>query len=119
MRDQKNRRNRFSSNGRSFRRSGSFRNNTSGSGLGNFNRSRGNQNASKLLEKYSNLAREALSSGDKVLSENYFQHAEHFSRVLAGRNLSMQINNGSTEHKEKIQLEKEENNLSKESIKKE
>ena len=41
-----------------------------------------NHNASKLIEKYSNLAREALSSGDKILSENYFQHAEHFIRVL-------------------------------------
>ena len=43
---------------------------------------RNNHNASKLIEKYSNLAREALSSGDKILSENYFQYAEHFIRVL-------------------------------------
>ena len=43
---------------------------------------RNNHNASKLIEKYSNLAREALSGGDKILSENYFQHAEHFIRVL-------------------------------------
>ncbi len=42
---------------------------------------RNNHNASKLIEKYSNLAREALSSGDKILSENYFQHADHFSRI--------------------------------------
>jgi len=39
-------------------------------------------NVSKLIEKYSNLAREALSSGDKILSENYFQHADHFTRLL-------------------------------------
>jgi len=43
---------------------------------------RNNHNAPKLIEKYSNLAREALSSGDKILSENYFQHADHFTRVL-------------------------------------
>ena len=43
---------------------------------------RNNHNASKLIEKYSDLAREALSSGDKILSENYFQHADHFTRVL-------------------------------------
>ena len=43
---------------------------------------RNNHNASKLIEKYSNLAREALSSGDKILSENYFQHADHFTRIL-------------------------------------
>ena len=46
------------------------------------NSGRNNHNASKLIEKYSSLAREALSSGDKILSENYFQHAEHFVRVL-------------------------------------
>ena len=45
------------------------------------NAGRNNHNASKLIEKYSNLAREALSSGDKILSENYFQHADHFTRV--------------------------------------
>ena len=44
---------------------------------------RNNQNASKLIEKYSNLAREALSGGDKILSENYFQHADHFTRILS------------------------------------
>ena len=39
-------------------------------------------NISKLIEKYNNMAREALSSGDKILSENYFQHADHFTRLL-------------------------------------
>ncbi len=43
---------------------------------------RNNHNAPKLIEKYNNLAREALSSGDKILSENYFQHADHFTRIL-------------------------------------
>ena len=43
---------------------------------------RNNHNAPKLIEKYNNLAREALSSGDKILSENYFQHADHFMRIL-------------------------------------
>ncbi len=43
---------------------------------------RNNHNASKLIEKYNNLAREALSSGDKILSENYFQHADHFTRIF-------------------------------------
>ena len=46
---------------------------------------RNNQNASKLVDKYSNLAREALSSGDKILSENYLQHADHFTRILNER----------------------------------
>ena len=43
---------------------------------------RNNHNASKLIDKYNNLAREALSTGDKILSENYFQHADHFTRIL-------------------------------------
>ena len=43
---------------------------------------RNNHNAPKLIEKYNNLAREALSIGDKILSENYFQHADHFTRIL-------------------------------------
>ena len=44
---------------------------------------RNNHNASKLIDKYNNLAREALSGGDKILSENYFQHADHFTRILS------------------------------------
>jgi hypothetical protein len=43
---------------------------------------RNNHNASKLIEKYNDLAREASSNGDKILSENYFQHADHFTRIL-------------------------------------
>ena len=54
-----------------------------GSNFHRKNHGRNNHNASKLIEKYSNLAREALSSGDKILSENYFQHADHFTRILA------------------------------------
>ena len=44
------------------------------------------QSAEKLLEKYNALAKEALSSGDRILSENYFQHAEHFSRIVDDKN---------------------------------
>ena len=43
---------------------------------------RNNHNAPKLIEKYTDLAREAASNGDKILSENYFQHADHFTRIL-------------------------------------
>ena len=64
-----------------------FRNNNEGSKFSNndnFRRSvpgRNNHNAVKLIEKYNDLAREALASEDKILSENYFQHADHFTRV--------------------------------------
>ena len=81
-----NRRGNFRRNDRSFKSNGdrqkfvsNFSNNE------NFKRKspgRNNHNAPKLIEKYNNLAREALSSGDKILSENYFQHADHFTRIL-------------------------------------
>ena len=64
-----------------------FRNNNEGSKFSNndnFKRSvpgRNNHNAVKLIEKYNDLAREALANEDKILSENYFQHADHFTRV--------------------------------------
>ena len=48
---------------------------------------RNNQNAFKLIEKYTELAKEALSRGDKILSENYFQHADHFQRISEKQNL--------------------------------
>ena len=86
FRNNNGRRNNFRRNDRSFKSNGdrskygsNFSNNE------NFRRkipNRNNQNASKLIEKYNNLAREALSTGDKILSENYFQHADHFTRIL-------------------------------------
>ena len=63
-----------------------------GSNFQRKNYGRNNHNASKLIEKYSNLAREALSNGDKILSENYFQHAEHFIRVLEEKENSLNKN---------------------------
>ena len=53
---------------------------------------RNNHNASKLIEKYSNLAREALSNGDKILSENYFQHADHFTRIQNDQDAQRKLN---------------------------
>ena len=49
------------------------------------NNFRPTQSAEKLFEKYTNLAKEAFSTGDKTLSENYFQHADHFMRVIDDR----------------------------------
>ena len=81
------RRNRYRSNGdRSFHKNGSDQKlNSDFSNNSNFKRrhpGRNNQNASQLVEKYTSLAREVLLNGDKILSENYFQHAEHFIRIL-------------------------------------
>jgi len=50
------------------------------------------QSAEKLLEKYNTLAKEALSSGDKTLSENYFQHADHFMRIIENKNINQKQN---------------------------
>ena len=50
------------------------------------------QGAEKLAEKYNVLAKEALSSGDKILSENYFQHADHFMRIIGEKSLNQNKN---------------------------
>ncbi len=59
------------------------------------NLGRNSHNVSKLIEKYSNLAREALSNGDKILSENYYQHAEHFIRIQTDKESSLNKNQNS------------------------
>lgn len=59
----------FASN---FSNNDNFQRNTTG---------KNNFNLSKLIEKFNNLAAEAASGGDKILSENYFQHADHFTRI--------------------------------------
>ena len=91
-----NRRNNFRRGERNFKSNGerskfvtNFSNND------NFQRKipgRNTHNASKLIEKYNNLAREALSIGDKILSDNYFQHADHFMRILNDREIQRKSN---------------------------
>ena len=87
FRNNNGRRNNFRRNERNFKSNNERpKFNSNFSNNENFQRKipgRNNHNASKLIEKYSNLAREALSGGDKILSENYFQHADHFTRVLS------------------------------------
>ena len=102
-----NRRSNFRRNDRGFKNNNSdkskFTNNLNGNE--NFSRkngSRNNINAPKLFEKYSNLAREALSAGDKILSENYFQHADHFKRII-NDNLSLKKSRDFEEKKPAIE----------------
>ena len=64
---------RRSEEGSKFSNNNSFKRNVPG---------RNNHNAAKLIEKYNEMAREALASEDRVLSENYFQHADHFTRIF-------------------------------------
>ena len=83
------RRNGFRRNTRNFKSSNdNSKFNSSFSNNENFKRKapgRNNHNASKLIEKYNDLAREAQSNGDKILSENYLQHADHFTRIINER----------------------------------
>ena len=109
-----NRRNNFRRNDRSFKSnserekfSSSFSNND------NFKRKapgRNNHNAPKLIEKYNNLAREALSTGDKILSENYFQHADHFTRILKEQEISRKSKFISNNHIKNESSESDKNN---------
>ena len=84
-----NRRSNFRRNNRNFKTNGdSSKFVSSFSNSDNFKRKspgRNNHNAPKLIEKYNDLAREALSNGDKILSENYLQHADHFQRIFNER----------------------------------
>ena len=89
----KPKRNRFRSNNKGFRRNGSKNLRIGGinADSNNFQRKlfdrNGYNNAEKLLEKYQNLAKEASSNGDRILSESYYQYADHFLRVIENRNL--------------------------------
>jgi len=80
------RRNNFRRNDRNFKNNGDrSRFGSNYSNNDSFTRKapgRNNHNAPKLIEKYNDLAREASSNGDKILSENYLQHADHFTRIL-------------------------------------
>ena len=95
FRNNNGRRNNFRRNDRSFKNNSDRpKYNSNFSNNENFQRKipgRNNHNASKLIEKYNNLAREALSTGDKILSENYFQHADHFTRILNEQEINRKI----------------------------
>ena len=115
FRNNNTRRNNFRRNERTFKVNGDrnkYNNNFSNNDT--FQRKisgRNNHNASKLIEKYNNLAREALSTGDKILSENYFQHADHFMRVLSEREIQKKIfDNKSSKVDEKNFLKKIDKN---------
>jgi len=127
MRYNRPKRNKFRSNDRGFRRNDSQDSRIHGinSASKNFQRTpfgRNGLKAEKLLEKYNGLAKEALLSGDKILSESYYQHADHFLRVVENQN-SIQNNpkpyldNSSIEKNSdnKIIIEDEKNSSSQQS----
>ena len=77
-----------------FRRRGGPSNLNNGSdynnGNSNFNRNNGSMtnphNVEKTMQKFQQLAKDAQTSGDPVLVENYLQHADHYGRRLAELN---------------------------------
>ena len=109
MRYNRPRRNKFRSNDRGFRRNDSQDSRIHGinSDSKSFQRRSFSGNGfrpEKLLEKYNNLAKEASSNGDKILSESYYQHADHFLRVVESRNL---IQNNSNPHLDNSSIKKD------------
>ena len=116
-----NRRSRFKPNGdRGFRRNGNgHKPNGDFSNGSSFKRrhpGKNNQNAAKLVEKYNDLAREALSNGDKILSENYLQHSEHFSRILISQENLKSHDEKSSDPNVKSQVKLETENKESEEI---
>ena len=96
MRNRKSRMFRNRSNGRNFRHQGRDNKNmrltpdTFSNGKINF---KPHQSVEKLLERYKLLAKEALTTGDKTLAENYLQHADHFERMVSYKNSNQNGNN--------------------------
>ena len=126
FRNNNNRRNNFRRNDRNFKSNGERQKFSSNfSNNENFKRKapgRNNHNAPKLIEKYNDLAREALSNGDKILSENYLQHADHFTRILNEQEnlrknrLAENMNNENNLDNEKVknkslEIDEEKNNV--------
>tara|TARA_B100000029_G_scaffold301885_1_gene294777 strand:- start:1634 stop:2014 length:381 start_codon:yes stop_codon:yes gene_type:complete len=68
-----------------------------------------NQSAEKLLERYKVLAKEALSSGDKILSENYLQHVDHFTRIILHKNSQQAENKTNIENETREQKQESQN----------
>ena len=114
MRPYKNnhKRQKFRSNGdRSINRNLENHSMVSNNGFQRKNHRNNNQNASRLVEKYNNLAREALSTGDRILSESYFQFSDHYLRVLNEKeknqnSLSHDKNKSNNENSSEIKQEK-------------
>ena len=111
MRHRKIRRFRYRSNGRGHhsRNNGVDQNrlrSNSFSDMRDRNSLKPHGNPEKLLEKYNLLAKEALSSGDKILSENYFQHADHFARIIGEKSLIQKQNSAKPNENTSI-IEKE------------
>ena len=110
MRNRKPRMFKNRSNGRNFRHQ-SYDGQNIRSMTGSFSNARvgfnfkSHQSAEQILEKYKILAKEAFSSGDRILSENYLQHVDHFERIISHKNSNQNGNNSQVGN-----INKEQNN---------
>ena len=108
MRNRRPRMYKHRSNGRHFRRQGGDNENlrlipgsfSNGKIKNNF---KPRESAEKLLERYKILAKEALSSGDKILSESYLQHVDHFERIVSLKNSNQNANSSQVTNVTKAQ----------------
>ena len=108
MRNRRPRMYKHRSNGRHFRRQGGDNENlrlipgsfSNGKIKNNF---KPRESAEKLLERYKILAKEALSSGDKILSESYLQHVDHFERIVSLKNSNQNENRSQVASVTKVQ----------------
>ena len=107
-----NKRGRFRSNGSGFGRNGGSRNINSFTNVSEFQRKtagKNSQSIQKLIEKYTDLGKEAISKGDKILSENYFQHADHFIRIQSEKEKNRIVQNDAkkinNENESKIEVQ--------------
>ena len=108
MRNRRPRMYKHRSNGRHFRRQGGDNENlrlipgsfSNGKIKNNF---KPRESAEKLLERYKILAKEALSSGDKILSESYLQHVDHFERIVSLKNSNQNENSSQVANATKVQ----------------
>ena len=73
----------------SYRRNSHQRNGSYGSSINNKARIKGSPY--QVLNKYLGLAKEALSSGDRIQAEYYFQHADHYSRIMIKNDMDLKI----------------------------
>ena len=108
MRNRRPRMYKHRSNGRHFRRQGGDNENlrlipgsfSNGKSKNNF---KPHQSVEKLLERYKILAKEAISSGDKILSESYLQHVDHFERIVSLKNSNQNENSSQVANVTKVQ----------------
>jgi len=96
---------------------GRLRSNSFSNGHGR-NKFKPTLSAEKLLDKYNTLAKEAMSSGDKTLAENYLQHADHFMRIIDDKNRNQSQSKPNLIHKTEPEAKplSKENNIQQDQV---